>query len=335
VRALAVETSCDESALALVELASDGRLHILFESLYSQEQVHNAFGGVVPEIASREHLEALPRLLDKYFASGFTLADTDLIAVTCGPGLKGCLLVGMSFALGLARSSGKLLRAAHHIEGHLLSGFLNQQSALQFPFLGLIVSGGHTELVLANAVGDYQILARTLDDAAGEAFDKSAKLLGLPYPGGRHLSQLAATAESTDRVFSSVMAGNKDFSFSGLKTAISRAVQQAAPAEYAKIALAAERAIVATLIEKLQIALTASGMKRLVICGGVAANSSLRKAAEAIPGISLCVPSFVHCTDNAAMIAASVLLREQAGLAFAQSEYSVRSRWPLEEISHG
>ncbi len=216
---LGIETSCDETAVALIRYGTDGRHELLGEIISSQNNIHEQYGGVVPELASREHLKNLPLLYDALLGKcQVDLSAVDLIGVTQGPGLKGCLLIGLSFGQGLAEASGKPMLGVNHIEGHLLAPRLDNPS-LEFPYMCLIVSGGHTEILEVKGVGDYELVARTQDDAAGEAFDKSANLLSLPYPGGARLASLADSVTSSRFKLPKVMREQAGFSFWGLKTA--------------------------------------------------------------------------------------------------------------------
>lgn len=223
---LGIETSCDETSLAILDFKSLKEHSLLAEEILSQTKVHLEYGGVVPELAAREHLSNLPLLYDKVIKdSGIQETDLDLIAVTSGPGLKGCLLMGLSFAQGLAKGLEKDLYAIHHIEGHILAPFLNNKQ-LNFPYLALVVSGGHTQIVQVEEVGRYKILGKTIDDAAGEAFDKSAHLLGFDYPGGPKLAEFADSISYSRFTLPKIMPGSRDFSFSGLKTAISLLIKE-------------------------------------------------------------------------------------------------------------
>ncbi len=333
---LGIETSCDESAVALIELDSNARPKLLGELISSQNNIHEQYGGVVPELASREHLRNLPLLYDSLLSSANkTIQDIDLIGVTQGPGLKGCLLIGISFARGLSESMGKPLVGVNHIEGHLLAPRLDNPN-LEFPYLCLIVSGGHTEIIEVRGVADYHLVTRTQDDAAGEAFDKSANLLGLPYPGGARLAALADTLKQSPLKLPKVMREQEGFSFSGLKTAFLLLVkqnQQNLNDEIikAQLAFAAQEAIVDTLIHKVGIALKERGISRLAVSGGVAANRRLREAVSSIKGVSSYFPTTLHSTDNAAMISYVAAARWQKGIK--SQDLSVMPRWPVESCS--
>ncbi len=312
-RILALETSCDETAAAVVE---NGR-RILSNVIFSQMDIHAPYGGVVPEIASRAHVEACDRVVDQALRdAGMTLADADALAVTAGPGLVGALLIGVNCMKGLSYAAGKPLIPVNHIEGHVSANFLSHP-ALTPPFLCLVVSGGHSHLVTVNDYGSYTLLGQTADDAAGEAFDKGARVLGLPYPGGPHLSRLA---ESGDPNFLKLprpkTEGRYDFSFSGLKTAFINAVhnleQKGAPLPLSDLAASYQQAIVDSLCEKTMLAAKETGQQTLCLAGGVSANGQLRRQmaaqAEAL-GITLCLPAVELCTDNAAMIASAAYYR--------------------------
>lgn len=324
-RILGIESSCDETSAAVVSgLSSRPTLESLV--ILSQD-VHTVFGGVVPEIASREHLTAIVPVTERALKdAGSTLAEIDAIAVTHAPGLVGALLVGVSYAKALAAASGKPLIGVHHMEGHLFATALEHPDATP-PFTALLVSGGHTLLLDVAAWGEYRLLGRTRDDAAGEAFDKAAKLLGLPYPGGRYLEALARDGDPKRHRFTKPMlnAGQKlgdadyyDVSFSGLKTAVLLATQQAEnlEAEKAHIARGFQDALIGTLVAKTLRAAKAHGRKRIVLGGGVACNGALvdamREAAGNI-GAKVFAPTPRLATDNAAMIAAAGLFRAERG----------------------
>ncbi|MFN5048192.1 tRNA (adenosine(37)-N6)-threonylcarbamoyltransferase complex transferase subunit TsaD [Roseateles sp.] len=343
-KVLGFESSCDETGVALVEVPAPGQggvPRLLAQALHSQIAMHQAYGGVVPELASRDHIRrVLPLTREVLQAANLSLDEVDLIAYTQGPGLAGALLVGAGVAVSLAAALGKPTLGIHHLEGHLLSPFLSVD-APEFPFVALLVSGGHTQLMRVDEVGQYEILGETIDDAAGEAFDKSAKLLGLPYPGGPHLSRLAeqGNAAAFDLPRPLLHSGKPDFSFAGLKTAVLTQVKKLgeAPSEQqrADLAAATQAAIVEVLVKKSLLALKETGLKRLVVAGGVGANRHLREqlnAACAKRGVRVHYPELSLCTDNGAMIAMAAALRLQRGLAHAQPPgggVSVRPRWPL------
>lgn len=334
--ALGIETSCDESAVALLEFDSKNKPRLLGELISSQNAIHEQYGGVVPELASREHLRNLPLLYDSLLTTANkSIDDLELIGVTQGPGLKGCLLIGISFARGLSEATGKPLVGVNHIEGHLLAPRLDNPD-LEFPYLCLIVSGGHTEIIEVRGVAEYHLVTRTQDDAAGEAFDKSANLLGLPYPGGAKLAALADTIRESPLKLPKVMREQEGFSFSGLKTAFLLLVRQNESklkdeSVKAQLAFAAQEAIVDTLVHKTSIALKERGISRLAVSGGVAANRRLREAVSSLKGISSYFPTSLHSTDNAAMIAYVAAERWQKGIK--SQDLLVKPRWPVESCS--
>ena len=337
---LAIETSCDETAVSLLESGSSVR--VLHEEISSQIVLHAQYGGVVPELAAREHLRNLPLMINQLMEQGkLALPDIDLIAVTRGPGLKGCLLIGMDFAKGMALGAGKPILGVNHIEGHVLVPMLDNPE-LTFPYLALIVSGGHTEIVVVRSVGIYEIVSRTIDDAAGEAFDKSANLLGLDYPGGAKLAALAdaATGEIPKEFeLPRVMRGAEGFSFSGVKTAIALLVKRQQkvltdPEAKGLLAKSIQAAIIATLIEKLQAAIKQTGITQVAVSGGVSANRALRAAVSSIPRVRAFLPSSLHCMDNAAMIGYTALRRYEAGDR-GDLSMGALSRWPVEEMHIG
>ena len=315
-RVLGLESSCDETCAAIVDVAdaaaSRPRGRVLSDVVHTQADVHARFGGVVPELASRDHLQRILPVLDEALASaGTTLAELDGISVTRGPGLAGALLVGVQVAKSLALSLEKPLVGVNHLEGHLLAVLL-ADDAPEPPFLGLVVSGGHTSLYEVRAIGDYRALGHTLDDAAGEAFDKVAKLLGLPYPGGAHVDRLAREGDPAAHDFPRGLSRKRrdvfDFSFSGLKTAVATSVAGNLPQGQALRDLCAsfQEAVCDALTLRAVRAARHAGLHKLVVCGGVAANSRLRALAQercAAEGIDLFLPAPRLCTDNGAMIA--------------------------------
>ena len=336
---LGVESSCDETGLALY----DTERGLLAHALHSQVAMHEEYGGVVPELASRDHVKRAIPLLEKIlFDSGLSLSAIDAIAYTQGPGLAGALLVGASIANGLALALGKAVLGVHHLEGHLLSPMLSK-NAPEFPFVALLVSGGHTQLMRVDDVGEYTLLGETLDDAAGEAFDKSAKLLGLGYPGGPSISRLAEHGDPSVYALPRPMLHSKnlDFSFSGLKTAVLTLVKNH-PGELnendkANIARSFVEAIVDVLVAKCQTALKETKLKRLVIAGGVGANAQLRAALNSAASkkhFQVFYPELELCTDNGAMIAFAGALRLQRNPNAASYDYgfTVKPRWPLHEL---
>ncbi len=334
---LGIESSCDETGVAFYDSARG----LLAHALHSQVAMHAEYGGVVPELASRDHIRRIvPLLREAQANAGVALADIDAIAYTQGPGLAGALLVGCAFAEALGVALGKPTLPLHHLEGHLLSPLLSADPP-QFPFVGLLVSGGHTQLMRVTGVGEYETLGETVDDAAGEAFDKSAKLLGLPYPGGAALSQLAE--RGTPGVFElprpMLHSGDLNFSFSGLKTAVLNLVRQRAePGDTfrADVARAFQDAIVEVLAKKSLKALKETGLKRLVVAGGVGANRQLRARLNDEAkrrGLRVHYPELEFCTDNGAMIALAGALRLEAGVPSRPAgTFAVRPRWPLAEL---
>ena len=343
-KVLGFESSCDETGVALVETLAGGVPRLLAEALHTQVAMHADYGGVVPELASRDHIRRVLPLARQVMAqAGCTLADVDLVAYTRGPGLAGALLVGAGVAVALAAALGKPALGIHHLEGHLLSPFL-ADDAPAFPFVALLVSGGHTQLMQVRAVGQYELLGETIDDAAGEAFDKSAKLLGLGYPGGPALARLADFGNPAAYALPRPLlhSGDLDFSFAGLKTAVmtqhrklgSNVCEQAR----ADLAASTQAAIVDVLVAKSLKALKQTGSNRLVVAGGVGANLRLREkldAGAAKIGARVHYPPLALCTDNGAMIALAAALRLQHGLAVLQTDgaFDVKPRWPLSEIS--
>jgi N6-L-threonylcarbamoyladenine synthase len=331
---LGIETSCDETGVALYDAAA-GRL--LAHAVHSQVQMHEAYGGVVPELASRDHVRRLvPLARGVLERAGRAVADIGAVAYTEGPGLAGALLVGSSFAHGLAAALGVPAIGIHHLEGHLLSPLLSARRP-GFPFVALLVSGGHTQLMRVEGVGRYELLGETQDDAAGEAFDKTATLLGLGYPGGPALSRLAEHGHAGRYRLPRPMIGSGDleFSFSGLKTAVLTLVKGADPNEqfYADVARAFQDAIVDVLVAKCAMAMERTGLTRLVVAGGVGANRQLRAALDgqaAARGFDVFYPEPELCTDNGAMIALAAALRLQACPApRGEHAFTVRPRWDL------
>jgi N6-L-threonylcarbamoyladenine synthase len=330
-RVIGIESSCDETAVAVY----DSGLGLLSHRLHSQVAMHQAYGGVVPELASRDHVRRLLTLVRQALADAHSDRESiDGVAYTAGPGLIGALLVGTGFASGLAFAWGKPALGIHHLEGHLLAPLL-EPSPPKFPFLALLVSGGHTQLVDVAGLGEYRILGETLDDAAGEAFDKTAKLLGLPYPGGAALAKLAQNGRSGRFVFPRPMLDRPglDFSFSGLKTAALVALRGRVldDAIRADVARGFQEAVVDTLAEKCRRALEFTGHRRLVIAGGVGANIRLReRLAEVALAASaeLYFPRTEFCTDNGAMIALAGCMRLAAGM-HTGGVIDARANWEL------
>jgi N6-L-threonylcarbamoyladenine synthase len=339
---LGIETSCDETAAAVYDGAAR---RLLAHRLHSQTAIHAPFGGVVPELASRDHLVRLLPIVRCVLADAGLGSDgqaLQAVAYTAGPGLVGALLVGSTVAAGLAAAWGKPAIPVHHMEAHLLAPLLEPDPPA-FPFLALLVSGGHTMLVDVQGVGCYRILGQTLDDAAGEAFDKTAKLLGLPYPGGPNLARLAGDEAVADRFrFPRPLVDRPglDFSFSGLKTAVMLKVRELSgpdgltKSDTRDLARSFQNAAVDTLVSKCLQAVRQTGLRRVVVAGGVGANRRLRAAlssAVAASGVSVHYPRSEFCTDNAAMVALAGALR--AGSASAgQRQFFARARWDLEEL---
>ena len=360
---LGFESSCDETGVAMVQTRSQGVPELLAHALYSQIDMHQAYGGVVPELASRDHIRrVLPLTQEVLDRSGRTLAEVDVVAYTRGPGLAGALLVGAGVACALGAALGKPVLGVHHLEGHLLSPFLSADPP-EFPFVALLVSGGHTQLMRVDGVGRYALLGETIDDAAGEAFDKSAKLMGMGYPGGPALARMAEEGDPKAYALPRPLlhSGNLDFSFAGLKTAVLVQSQkmvaahgaQSGPLPPAKLAsgctpgfealplqarcdLAAstQAAIVEVLVKKSMAALWQTGLKRLVVAGGVGANRRLRASLNAECAqrqVRVHYPELHLCTDNGAMIAMAAAMRLQSGVQQASTRYAfdVQPRWPL------
>jgi N6-L-threonylcarbamoyladenine synthase len=335
---LGIESSCDETGLALY----DSEKGLLAHALYSQVAMHQDYGGVVPELASRDHVRRLIPLLDAVLQeAGCTKQDINLVGYTAGPGLAGALLVGASFAEGFARALGVPTLPIHHLEGHLLSPLMGAEKP-QFPFVALLVSGGHTQLMLVRGIGEYALLGESLDDAAGEAFDKTAKLLGLGYPGGPALAKLAEHGRAGRFTLPRPMrhSGDLNFSFSGLKTAVLTTVRAGLHDEHAAADLALEfqEAVTDILATKAMAACKQARVRQLVVAGGVGANRRLRERLNADFGAingQVFYPDIALCTDNGAMIAFCAAQRVAAGKAQPQTTgvFAIRPRWPLHEIS--
>jgi N6-L-threonylcarbamoyladenine synthase len=331
---LGIETSCDETGIALYS-AKKG---LLAHSLYSQIELHNQYGGVVPELASRDHILKITPLLQKTLSSAkLTLAAIDGIAYCAGPGLAGALLVGAAFGRSLGWALGVPTLGVHHMEAHLLAPMLEKNSP-EFPFIALLVSGGHTLLAQVAGIGDYKILGSSLDDAAGEAFDKTAKLLGLNYPGGPAIEKLAEKGRAKQYCFPRPMLNrpNCHFSFSGLKTFVNSTLKSSDKSQQTKADIAYEfqAAVVETLVSKAKRALNQTGLKRLVIAGGVAANTWLRKELAIMAlkqEISLYYPRPSFCTDNGAMIAYLGYRRLNLGQS-DQLGIKTVARYPLDQL---
>jgi N6-L-threonylcarbamoyladenine synthase len=341
-RILGIETSCDETGVAIF----DHQNGLLAEALHSQVAIHSAYGGVVPELASRDHVRKVLPLIRQLFAdAGVQPESLDGVAYTSGPGLVGALMVGASIGRSLAWSWGVPAIGIHHMEGHLLAPMLEVDPP-PFPFVAMLVSGGHTQLVEVQGVGRYRIMGDSLDDAAGEAFDKTAKLLQLPYPGGPELSRLAEQGDPTRFRFPRPMTDRPglDFSFSGLKTFALNTLQNTAQEEggaishqsRADIARAFEEAVVDTLLIKCRRAVRQTGIKTLIMAGGVSANQRLRQRIEGMmtgEGGAAYYPRLQFCTDNGAMIAYAGCQRLMAGESESLS-FSVKPRWPMEELQN-
>lgn len=334
-RVLGIETSCDETAIAIY----DGEKGLLSHVLYSQIPLHADYGGVVPELASRDHVKkTLPLIKQAIGQAGLNASDIDGVAYTAGPGLAGALLVGATIGRSLAYAWQKPALAVHHMEGHLLAPML-EDNPPAFPFLALLVSGGHTQLVGVEGIGRYQLLGESIDDAAGEAFDKTAKLMGLSYPGGPLLAKLALSGDSKKYKFPRPMTDRPglDFSFSGLKTSAANVIAKEGDSEQvqADIAASFQQAVVDTLVIKCERALEQTGYQRLVIAGGVSANLSLREQLAVLlkqRGGEVYYPRKEFCTDNGAMIAYAGYQRLQAGQQ-QDLTIGVTPRWPMQDLA--
>ncbi|MCO7199452.1 tRNA (adenosine(37)-N6)-threonylcarbamoyltransferase complex transferase subunit TsaD [Pseudoalteromonas sp. OANN1] len=333
-RILGIESSCDETGIAIY----DDEQGLLAHQLYSQVKVHADYGGVVPELASRDHVRKTIPLIEAAFAqAGCGPEDLDGIAYTAGPGLVGALLVGTSIGRSLAFGWGIPAVAVHHMEGHLLAPMLEDDKP-GFPFVALLVSGGHTMMVKVSGIGEYEVLGESVDDAAGEAFDKTAKLLGLDYPGGPMLAKMATQGQAGRFTFPKPMTDRPglDFSFSGLKTAAANTIRNEGDDEQTKadIAHAFQTAVVETLAIKCKRALKETGIKSLVIAGGVSANTELRQKLERMMlGMKgrVYYPRTEFCTDNGAMIAYAGMQRLKAG-QHAPLDMKTKPRWPLDSL---
>ena len=340
---LGIESSCDETGVALVESEGADLPVLRAQALHSQIDMHQAYGGVVPELASRDHIRRVLPLAETVLAqAGVGLPQLDVVAFTRGPGLAGALLVGAGVACALGAALGKPVLGVHHLEGHLLSPFLGADPP-QFPFVALLVSGGHTQLMRVEGVGRYELLGESIDDAAGEAFDKSAKLMGLPYPGGPALSRLAEQGDPQAFKLPRPLlhSGDLDFSFAGLKTAVLTQAKKLGPqldARKADLAASTQAAIVEVLVRKSLAALDRCALDRLVVAGGVGANKELRSqlgSAAQRRGAQVHYPEPALCTDNGAMIAMAAAMRLAAGVQAATRDYAfdVKPRWPLSDLS--
>lgn len=341
-RVLGFESSCDETGVAIVQTHADKTPQLLAHALHSQIDMHRAYGGVVPELASRDHIRRLIPLTQQVLHEAhLTLDDIDCIAFTRGPGLAGALLTGAGLACALAAARQWPILGVHHLEGHLLSPFLSADPP-EFPFVALLVSGGHTQIMRVDGVGQYQLLGETIDDAAGEAFDKSAKLLGLPYPGGPHLAKMAENGDGAAFKLPRPLlhSGDLDFSFAGLKTAVLTQCQKlgdALQSRSADLAASTQAAIVEVLVKKTLRALEITKLDRVVVAGGVGANRLLRETLNEQcqkRNIRVHYPELHLCTDNGAMIALAAAMRMQAGIEKPTQDYSfeVKPRWNLEDV---
>lgn len=342
-RVLGIETSCDETGVAVYDTALSGGDGLLGDALYSQVAMHADYGGVVPELASRDHTRKLLPLVEQVLADArMTRSELDGIAYTAGPGLVGALMVGAATAHGMARGLNIPALGVHHMEGHLLAPML-EEDAPAFPFVALLVSGGHTQLVEVQGLGEYRLLGESVDDAAGEAFDKTAKMLDLPYPGGPHVARLAEQGDPARLRFPRPMTDRPglDFSFSGLKTHTLTAIHKLDAAGElteqgrADVARAFEDAVVDTLTIKCRRALDDTGLKRLVVAGGVSANARLREGlakACAKRRATAFYPRGRFCTDNGAMIAYVGAQRLAAGERDNPGQMQATPRWPLEQL---
>ncbi|ANY74568.1 tRNA (adenosine(37)-N6)-threonylcarbamoyltransferase complex transferase subunit TsaD [Paenibacillus ihbetae] len=330
---LAIETSCDETSVAVVR---DG-YEVLSSVIASQIETHKAFGGVVPEVASRKHVESITMIIEQAVEeAGIEMKDISAVAVTQGPGLVGALLVGVMAAKSLAFALGKPLIGTHHIAGHIYANrFVGD---IEYPSMALVVSGGHTELVLMKEEGSFELIGRTRDDAVGEAYDKVARALGFPYPGGPHVDRMALEAlESIELPRVWLEPDSYDFSFSGLKSAVLNVVNQSKmrgeDVRIEAIARGFQESVVEVLVEKAVRAVKEYGAKQLLLCGGVAANRGLRSALTErcqAEGIRLTIPPFQYCTDNGAMIAAAAHLKWKQG-SFTPLDMKADPQLPLEE----
>lgn len=339
---LGIESSCDETGVSIVEWSKEkNKINILAEEVHSQVKLHAEYGGVVPELAAREHTTNLEHVMDAALtSSNCNLSDLSQIAVTTGPGLKGCLLTGMLYASGLSEALSIPLVPVNHIEAHVLSVFIDHPD-IPLPFIALIVSGGHTELQFIEDIGKYHLIARTIDDAAGEAFDKSANLLGIDYPGGATLAKLADSyaidnnSESAPYSLPAVMKGSPGFSFSGLKTAISLLIKKemdsatlSTKETKAALSYSIQESITDSLVSKTKNAIDLLKCNRVAVVGGVSANSTLREKIDGIEGTDSYYPTPYHCRDNGTMIATCAIYRERNKLPHAP--FTAQPRWKIE-----
>lgn len=336
---LGIETSCDETGIAIYDFAQK---KLLANALYSQIDLHAQYGGVVPELASRDHIGKLTPLTQEALKqANLSIEAVDAIAYTAMPGLVGALMVGASYAKGLAYALNVPAVAVHHLEGHLLAPLLDSTQKIEYPYIALLVSGGHTQLIEVSGFGDYQLLGESIDDAAGEAFDKTAKLLGLPYPGGPHLAKLAEKGRTDIFTLPRPMTDRPglDFSFSGLKTAVLNTwlgCEDKSEQSKADLCRAFQDAVVDTIVIKSKRALKQTGVKRLVIAGGVSANVHLRESLAILAknnGYEVFYPPMAYCTDNGAMIAIAGAYRLAHGYKDDDHAIMVKPRCPLQELN--
>lgn len=332
-RILGIESSCDETGIALYDTDKG----LLAHALYSQIELHAEYGGVVPELASRDHIrKALPLINEVLAEAQINRRDIDAVAYTAGPGLVGALLVGAAIGRSIAWALNIPAIAINHMEGHLLSPLL-EDNPPEFPFVSLLVSGGHTLLVKVDGVGEYELLGESIDDAVGEAFDKTAKMLGLGYPGGPILAKLAEKGTPDKYQFPRPMMNRPglDFSFSGLKTFAMNTWLDSEQTEQdqADIALAFQTAAVDTLAKKCKRALKQTNLKTIVVAGGVSANKALRETLDAMPNVKAYYPRQAFCSDNGAMIAFAGAMRHKALKLDDKAIFSTRPRWPLDELT--
>lgn len=329
---LGIESSCDETGVALY----DSERGLIGHELYSQIALHARYGGVVPELASRDHIRKLPILVKELIEKAdISLSDIDGIAYTEGPGLIGALMVAASYAQGLSLAIDCPILGVNHMEAHLMAVMLEEERP-EFPFITLLVSGGHTQLVLAKAFGEYELLGQSLDDAVGEAFDKTAKLMGLPYPGGPHLAKMAEGGDPKRFKFPRPMLDRPglDFSFSGIKTKALLTIEGHSEADYPDIAAGFQEALVDTLIKKAIRALKQENVTQLVVSGGVGANKELRRMLKAEAekrGFEVFFPRSEYCTDNGAMVA--YVGHERFKRQESSAKVNLKARWPIDQLS--
>jgi N6-L-threonylcarbamoyladenine synthase len=334
---LGIETSCDETGIAIY---CSKQKKLLADTIYSQIELHSQYGGVVPELASRDHIRKIGLLIQECLAiASLNIQDLDAIAYTNGPGLNGALLIGSGVANGLAFILDKPIIPIHHLEGHILSPFLSDGIALQLPFLALLVSGGHSQIICVENLGEYKIIGDTLDDAAGEAFDKTAKMLGLPYPGGRYIAELAKHGEAIYNLPRPMLhSKNLEMSFSGLKTAVFDLITKLGGVENINlhtkqnIAKSIEEAITDTLSKKLGLAIEMTNIRNIIVSGGVSANLTLRDKLNQLQNCKIYYPPLKYCTDNGAMIAIAGSMRYNSYKNNYNYKFDVKPRYPLDSI---